>query len=92
MSDWDRDDDLGGPVEPAPAGNPGCAGDDDLGDGVQLVVYEIQVGDPEALNGHVLGYVSSDDLFRCERCGRYEITLEDPDTPGALTPCPGAPA
>ncbi len=53
-----------------------------------LEVITISVTHPQGFGDHIFNYESVSDLFKCERCGRYEITVRDDET-GAITECTG---
>lgn len=49
-----------------------------------MTVWEIMpAGD---FGGHEFEYQSTDDLFKCVHCGKYEVVLRDRET-GAIPPC-----
>lgn len=61
--------------------------DDATGDTPLVVtVTPIEISHPQGFGGHEFEYQSTDDLFRCVRCGGYEIALRDPAT-GEIGAC-----
>jgi hypothetical protein len=56
---------------------------DDQGD--EITVWEITPTHPNGFGGHVFNYESVSDLFKCENCGRYEISVRDDS--GEIQPC-----
>ncbi len=51
-------------------------------------IISIEIGHPQGFGGHVFE-LTSEDLFQCVQCHRYEITLRDSAT-GEIQPCPNA--
>lgn len=53
-----------------------------------LSIISFEVTHPQGFGGHEFGYEQSTDLFRCEFCDGYEISLRDRET-GEIGQCPG---
>lgn len=53
-----------------------------------LSIISFEVTHPQGFGGHEFGYEQHTDLFRCEFCDGYEISLRDPVT-GVIGQCPG---
>lgn len=57
-------------------------------DEMVLRIVEITPTHPQGFGGHEFEYESSNDLFKCCRCGAYEVVVRDSKT-GAISECPG---
>ncbi len=63
--------------------------DDGRAQSAALTVTALVPVHPHGFGGHEFEYQPGDDVFRCPRCGGYEISLRDRDT-GEISRCPGA--
>lgn len=54
-----------------------------------MTIWEVSEP-PKGFGGHEFVYVKVNDLFRCENCDQYEISVRDSQS-GEITPCPNQP-
>lgn len=59
-----------------------------MADEPEIHIISITPTHPQGFGGHEFE-LTHEDVFKCVRCGGYEIVLRDPDT-GAIPECPGA--
>lgn len=54
----------------------------------RLTITTVEITHPQGYANHEFEYEDVTDLFRCWRCGGYEVSLRD-HTTGEIRPCPG---
>jgi hypothetical protein len=58
-------------------------------DPAEIVIVDITPTHSQGFGGHEFEYQPESDLFRCVRCGRYEVSVRDPQT-GEIAACEAA--
>jgi len=53
---------------------------------MRLSIIEIRPTHPQGFGGHEFEYEALDDLFKCWKCGAYEVVVRDSKT-GAISEC-----
>jgi len=60
----------------------------EIDDSAEMTVSVISFSDRADYNGHEFGYVPEQDLFRCENCREWQVSVRDAKT-GLYDPCTG---
>jgi hypothetical protein len=60
-----------------------------MADQPEITITEIVVTHPQGFGGHEFEYESDTDLFRCTRCGKFEVVVRQPD--GSILECQPTP-
>lgn len=55
-----------------------------------ITVVEISATHPQGFGGHEFEYEAINDLFKCWKCGAYEVVVRDGKT-GVISQCPVVP-